>query len=385
MKKSCGIFTNIAPIYSRPLWYELSISKNVDYFFYSSRTGFSGIKTIDINESKFYNNHGKLNWRFLKNMYIKNILFFQTGIIRNCLVARYDAYIINGEMQCISNWVAALVCKVRKKPVLFWSHGIYGDETRIKRTLRMLFYKIADYHLLYGERSRHLMINSGFSAERIYTVFNSLDYPAHKKLYEKMNQADLKVLKMELFPIQSELPVIIFIGRLTMHKKVSYLLDAVYKSKQKGNYYNCVIVGSGSEFGNLLQLSQSLGISEQVCFYGPCYDENINARLIMMADCCISPGNIGLTAIHSLSLGTPVITHRNFFNQGPEVETIIEDKTGLFFEEDDVKDLSDKIDDMILNRKKLSMKKYCIEQIEKCWNPRNQASVFDKAVLKSTE
>ncbi len=384
MKKSCGFFTNIAPLYSRALWYELSASKEVEYYFYSSRYGFSGIKTMDINESKFANENGKLNWQFLKNIIIKNILFWQIGLISKCLKTNYDAYIIYGEMHNISNWIAALICKMKKKPVLFWGHGFYGNEKFIKKNIRLLFYKIADYHLVYGNRSKRLMIESGFNPDKIYTVYNSLDHSIHKKLYEERNQSDLENLKTKLFSDKSELPVIIFIGRLTKEKKISYLLEAIGLSKKKGNNYHCLIVGGGSEMERLKQLSLSFEIIDSVCFYGPSYDENINARLIMLSECCVSPGNVGLTAIHSLSLGTPVITHSNWFNQGPEVEAVIQDETGLFFCENDVNSLSEAIDDLVLNRKKLLMEPNCLKQIEEFWTPKKQAAAFDEAIINST-
>jgi glycosyltransferase involved in cell wall biosynthesis len=383
MKKSCGFFTNIAPLYSRPLWYELSASKEVDYFFYSSRYGFSGIKTIDVNESKYVNGNGKLNWQFLKNILIKNILFWQIGIISECFKTNFDAYILYGEMHNLSNWITALICKIRKKPVLFWGHGLYGNERFTKKNIRLLFYKIADYHLVYGSRSKNLMIESGFKPDKIYTVYNSLDYSVHKKLYEERNKYDLEKLKTKLFSYKSEFPVIIFIGRLTKEKKISYLLEAIWLSKKRGNNYHCLIVGGGSELNSLRELSFSFEISDSVCFYGPSYDENINAKLIMLSDCCVSPGNVGLTAIHSLSLGTPVITHSNWFNQGPEVEAVIQDETGLFFEENNVYSLSEVIDDLVLNRKKLLMEPNCIKQVEEFWNPEKQAAVFDAAVINS--
>ncbi|MCE5344861.1 MAG: glycosyltransferase [Bacteroidales bacterium] len=383
MKIKCGFFTNIAPLYSRPLWYQLSESDKVDYFFYSSRYGFSGIKTIDINESKSENENGKLNWFFLKNLFIKNLVFYQAGIISKCLKTNYDVYILYGEMHCISNWIAGLICKARKKPVLFLGHGIYGNEKHIKKTIRLLYYRIADYHLVYGSRSRNLMVESGFDLNKIYVVYNSLDYNLHRKLYEERDQNELDRLRYKLFSDNSKLPVVIFIGRLTEEKKISYLLEAVLLSKKKGNDFNCLIVGGGSESDNLRNLSGSMGISDNVYFYGPSYDETINAKLIMLSECCVSPGNVGLTAIHSLSLGTPVITHGNMFNQGPEAEAVIQDKTGLFFEENNVKSLSDAIDDMILKRKKLTMEADCIEQVKEFWNPVKQTAIFDKAVLNS--
>ncbi len=383
MRKSCGFITNIAPLYVKPLWLKLTESLNVDYVFFSSRMGFADIKTIDINESKSINSNAIFTWFFIRNIYLKQILFYQIGATYRCMKTDYDAYIINGEAQCISNWFSAIICRIRNKPVLFWGHGIKGNENRIKKAVRILFYKLADYHLIYGNRSRVLMIKSGFDPDRIYTVYNSLDFELHRELYASRNLNDQKNTIKELFPNNSMRPIVIFIGRLTRQKKISYLLEAISLCKNKGIIINCLIIGGGSDSEYLIELSNSLDINELVCFFGPCYDERINAKMIMMADCCVSPGNVGLTAIHSLSLGTPVITHDNLNNQGPEVEAIIENETGLFFEENNVNSLSVAIENLIFNLRKSSMESHCLKQISEYWNQVKQAAVFDEVVIKA--
>jgi len=385
MKRTCGIFTNIAPLYSKPLWYELAASKNVNYTFYSSRSGFSGIKTIDINESKNINANGRLNWFFLKSIFIRNALVFQFGLIAKCFKTNFDCYILLGEMYSFSNWIAALICKARRKPLLFWGHGLYGNENIIKKTFRLLYYKIADFHLVYGNRSRNILIESGFNPDKIYTIYNSLDYHLHCKFYQGRNSDDLERLKKTLFTGNYTLPIVIFIGRLTKDKKNSLLLEAIRLCKIRGNSYNCLIVGGGAEIDNLRTLSDSKGISDSVLFFGPSYDEAINSQLIMLAECCVSPGNVGLTAIHSMTLGTPVITHGNMCNQGPEAEAVLEGVTGAFFEENNVDSLSRVIDEMILTKGKRKMEANCVKQIRDYWNPGKQKEIFDRAVLNSIE
>ena len=74
-------------------------------------------------------------------------------------------------------------------------------------------------------------------------------------------------------------------------------------------------------------------------FFGPCYDESKIAELIFNADICLSPGNAGLTSIHVLTYGTPVITHNNSVHQMPEFESIIDGKNGTFFEENNLDDM----------------------------------------------
>jgi len=154
--------------------------------------------------------------------------------------------------------------------------------------------------------------------------------------------------------------------------------------KEKGNEINCLIVGGGEPEGeNLEKLVLGLDIKERVYFYGPCYDEILNSKFIMLSQCCVSPGNVGLTAIHSLSLGTPVITHENLYNQGPEAESIIPNRTGFFFKENDTSSLSGCIENMVLNRLKLSMETDCIKEIEDHWNPKNQSEIIEKAVINA--
>lgn len=71
-------------------------------------------------------------------------------------------------------------------------------------------------------------------------------------------------------------------------------------------------------------------VDKNVWFYGSCYDEQTNAELIYNADMCVAPGNVGLTAIHAMTFGCPVITHSDFKWQMPEFEAIHPGKTGDF-------------------------------------------------------
>lgn len=385
MKPVCAIFTNVAPMYSRPLWYQLTSSPNVEYVFYSSENGFDGIKTIDISESNSVSEKGTLKWFFIKNILIGNIIVWQTGIISKCITTNYDAYILYGEMNSISNWLAAIICRIRSKPLLFWGHGLYGNEKKIKKFFRLSYYRLANSHLVYSNMSRNYLIDSGFDRDKILTVYNSLDFCTHMEQYSGRNPSELNDLRLNLFPDHPDLPVILFIGRLTKEKKISLLIQSLNECRSRGNLYNCLLIGNGEEYSELKKLSHLQGLEGYINFYGTSYDETINSKLIMMSDCCVSPGNVGLTAIHSLSLGTPVITHSNFFNQGPEVEAVIPGETGLFFTENNILSLSYVIDDMLLNRKKIFMESKCIEQVKSFWTPANQATIFDKAVTEAVK
>ena len=61
------------------------------------------------------------------------------------------------------------------------------------------------------------------------------------------------------------------------------------------------------------------------------------------ASVCVCPAAVGLTAIHALSYGCPVISNDNVETQMPEFESIVEGETGSLFKENDIEDLVEKI------------------------------------------
>ena len=156
------------------------------------------------------------------------------------------------------------------------------------------------------------------------------------------------------------------------------------KLAKKGNYYNIIFVGDGTEKQNLQELAASLNLSDNVWFYGACYDEKQISEFIYNADLCVSPGNVGLTAMHAMVFGTPVISHNNFPMQMPEFEAIIENKTGAFFTEDDIDSLADSIYHWFENHTdRESVRKDCFTVIQEKYNPYKQIETFKKVILKT--
>ena len=113
-------------------------------------------------------------------------------------------------------------------------------------------------------------------------------------------------------------------------------------------------------------------------FYGACYDESKLASFIFNSHCTVSPGNIGLTGIHSFTYGTPVITHNNFNNQMPEVESIVNGVNGFFFKEGNIGSLNETIKN-ILNSN-ADFRPMCREAIEKFYNPMYQIKILKEVI-----
>jgi len=370
------IFTNIAPHYRASLWLKLLKNNNYEtHFFYGSHLK-SGIQSINFSTKEFTPYNNQLHQ--IKNFWFKSkLLVWQKDVISQCLKTKFDQAIFLGEMYCLSTWIAAIICRFRGIRVAFWGHGIYDNEGKLKLFIRKTFYRLANKHLLYERRAKKIMHKHGFNPQSLYVVFNSLDYDKHKTLREKYKNIN----KPDVYPFfsNSSLPVIVFIGRLTSVKKLDMLLDAVIQMNAESVEVNLVFIGDGPE-RKALELAGKKGIEKRwLHFTGACYNEENICRYLSAADLCVSPGNVGLTAIHALSLGTPVATHSNFANQMPEAETITEGYNGFFFKENDGTDLKSKIQKWLkTNTKRNKIRELCYEVIDKYYNPNYQLTVFER-------
>jgi glycosyltransferase involved in cell wall biosynthesis len=373
--KTLYFFSNIASHYRAPLWGKLLDSPDFQFHLFFGKNKQWEIKEIDFKEEPFKNNQQRLHK--LTNYWAKGrFLIWQSDVIKRCLNDKIDIAIFLGEFQVISTWLAVLFCKMRGIKVVFWTHGLYGNESVLLKTLRVCFYKTADEILLYEERAKELLSREGIKEKRMKVIYNSLNYDKHLEL--RNSSKITKNLTQGYFK-NSKIPYLIFIGRLTKLKKLSLLIEALFTINQIDDKLNLILVGNGEEKESLKILIQELNLQDHVYLYGACYDETILASLIYNAILCVSPGNVGLTAIHSLSFGTPVCTHHNYFNQMPEVGVIKEDRNGCFFNENDSKSLSITIQKWVetsLDREEI--RKECYLQVDKYYNPNYQLEVINK-------
>ncbi|WP_396638165.1 glycosyltransferase [Maribacter sp. R77961] len=381
MKPTIHLYNNIASHYTEPLMLRLLESEFFDLKFSTGENKEWDIATIDFSKENFSSLHEKLG--SVNNIWIKGkYLFWQQGVLSRCLFGKkVDLIILLGEFAILSNWLGALACRLRGIPVAFRGHGLYGNEGPFKLFVRKTYYRLANMHMLYERRSKQLMIKEGFIAEKIHVVFNSLDYDYHKSQREKFKM----VPKSEAFDFfdHPEYQTLLFIGRLTKIKRLHYLIETAERINENSAIkVNLLIIGDGSEKESLEKLASKKLDKGNYHFFGSCYDESIICKLLSKADLCVSPGNVGLTCIHSLSMGTPVCTHNNFNNQMPEVEAIEDGKTGVFFEENNKEDMYLKTKGWLEKNqvKSNDIINDCYEIIDKYYNPFFQEKVYARVV-----
>lgn len=341
-----------------------------------------GIKGIDPKFANIPRERGGLKWTFAKNYlpFGKKIpIYWQPGIFKRFLKKDYDAVIMLGSIYYISYVLSIPLLKFSKIPIIFWSHGFLGKDSKVIEYLRHLLYKQGDGFLLYGNRAKGIMERSGnYKNKRLHVIYNSLDYEPLKEI--NVPGKELFIIRKELFKYPN-IPVVIATGRVTREKSFDYLLNALNISINKYKKgFNLLIIGDGPELVRLKSFAEEKGLLDYVSFSGEIYGKDI-FKFLMASELCVIPGNVGLSAMHAFSVGLPVISHDNFDIQMPEFEAIIEGKTGSFYKYGDIEDLVSKIHYWIFSKERLKdAKNHCLLVTSDRYNVVNQVKVIKECL-----
>ena len=364
-KKICCIF-NLGPHYNYPLYVEMSKELHCDFYIGDHLPYF--IKTFEYNSLP--NFKGTLRNKFLHNFY------WQVGAIK-LLFKPYHTYIMTGEPYCLSHWILLILSKFTKKRMIAWTHGWYGRETTLKKTIKKAFFHLFNHILSYNEYAIQLMEKEGFDRKKMTCIANSLDSDRIKLIRQQLKDTDIFSQHFG-----NTNPVLIYCGRIQKSKQIDMIIDSIERMNNEDFKVNFVIVGKDVEQTGLSEYVNKKHLQEQVWFYGACYDDAILGELFYNATVCVSPGNVGLTAIHALSFGCPVVTHNNFAYQGPEFEAIIPNYTGDYFQQGNIEDLTNKIRKWAQrnNIERAQTRQIAFKEIERKWDIHQQIKTLQTII-----
>ncbi|HZU62862.1 MAG TPA: glycosyltransferase family 4 protein [Novosphingobium sp.] len=332
----------------------------MDFTFYADPDPIDGIVALDSGLLKRFVPSACRYWRHL---------IWQPNAVKVALERPgYDAIVYLASPYFLSTWVGAALARLRGIRVLFWGHGWLHAEPPGKAWLRRTYFALANKMLVYAPRAVKLGARAGYPAERIKVVYNSLDVAKADAVIARIEDGSLQGVEPAALFAHPDRPVVICTARLIDLCRFDLLIDAAAQLARRGRPVNVLLVGNGPERAALEAQAKALGVD--VHFYGACYDEDVLGQLLYKADLTVSPGKIGLTAMHTLMYGTPALTHDNFDQQMPEVEALMADGVGALFSLEVPGDLADKIEAWFARpASRAETRALCREEIRRHWTP----------------
>lgn len=309
-------------------------------------------------------------------------LSWQPAAVRAVIRYRPDVVIAQGSPYEITAWILTVVGRLSGIPVLLWTHGLQGEESGVKWMIRACLFRLSRGLLLYGDHAKRLLIAKGFAADRLHVIYNSLDDSRQAAVSERITSEDCGAFRRSL-GIGSQGRVICFTGRLQPVKRLPWLLKALSRVVRQGRNVHLVLVGDGSERPVLESLTQELGLARFVHFLGATYDESRLGLVLSASDLAVVPSGAGLSVMHALGYGTPVLLHDRVEEHFPEWEAVKEGETGWFYRYDDLSDCAEKIIEALFPfSRKPAMAAACRSVITSRYNTATHASLLTNAIAR---
>lgn len=305
----------------------------------------------------------------IKNISLGHRLFYQSGVVSAILRGRYDVIVLWGGATILSNWFALVAAKIRNVRIVFWGHGFYGNEGAVKLAFRSFFYRFADSNFLYGKHAQRIL-SERLPDANSEVIYNSLDVDRIRDCAESARQQSMGY-KWDL----------IYVGRLTTIKRLDLLIDAVAILQKQGRSLKVLMVGEGEVQSVLMSRASSMSVSDCFEWVGACYEEQRLSDYFSESRFCVSPGNIGLMAMHALYNNTPIITHGDLTNQMPEAEAVQHGENGFLFQREVVSSLSAAINEA-MNSDYETLRANCFPSVREHYSPEFQSGVFWSGISK---
>jgi glycosyltransferase involved in cell wall biosynthesis len=94
-------------------------------------------------------------------------------------------------------------------------------------------------------------------------------------------------------------------------------------------------------------LAVSSGVADRIIWLGPVYSEDELAPWFLSADLFLHPAAIGLSLLHAMGYGLPVVTQDDASGHMPEFAAFRNGETGLLYASGDMSDFCNKVRTLI--------------------------------------
>lgn len=174
------------------------------------------------------------------------------------------------------NLMGNLIRRHAKAPVVTTVHSDYRLDylgrpvARLSYgTTNMLALRRVNYYIGVSDPMTDILIERNFPADRIYTIYNGIDFKTPIQCVPKEEYLSSLGLTYEEGDVVAGIA-----ARLTPVKDYPTLLKAVKLASEKNPRLKLVAAGDGEDRQKLEDLAKSLGIADRVCFAGWVTDMN---------------------------------------------------------------------------------------------------------------
>ena len=184
--------------------------------------------------------------------------------------------------------------------------------------------------------------------------------------------AALKLVNKK-FNLDKDMPVFLFVGRLTNLKNIFFIAKALKKLKDQGKKFKMFYVGSGPDENKLKDLVKELGLEDDVILTGRIMDRDLLKAIYFRAKLFLFPSMYdanSLVQIEAASQKTPTI-----FLEGSATSASVTNDVNGFLAKNDIDAFAEKIKEVLENDELYeAVKKNAFNDLYHSWDDRVQVA-----------
>ena len=272
----------------------------------------------------------------------KNIFFIFLNIFYIFLKIKLNKINIVHARSRAPAWSAFFASKLARVKLVTTFHGTYNFKTRIKKFYNSVMVK--SDHVIAGSDFILNHIHSNYDIKAKSTVVKrGID----EKYFSKKNVSDQEIKKLkDSMNIHDKKFIILFPGRLTYWKGQKLFIESLNILNQKKlleNVYAFIIGGHQGRINykeELIQMIKNYKLEDKLMIAHSLSKMPVAYSIAnLVVSCSTEPEAFGRISVEAQSMEKPVLAS----DIGGSLETVINNKTGWLFKNNDIHDLSEKI------------------------------------------
>ena len=255
--------------------------------------------------------------------------FYQTGLLK----LKHPVILSYGNLNNIALWLLLLKSSIfTGQNIILHGQGLYNGAGFVKRIMYKAALSLADAYICYNAFSRSETI-------KVLPQFKMKLHFASNTLFLNTSIDEKELIS------KNERKDILYVGRLRNGCGLELLIEALKQLKIDAANKVCLkIIGEGELFE---EYKKQYSDYSNIVFLGAIYEEEEILKVSKTCFCGIYPGDAGLSVVHYMSMGLPIIIHDSFnLHMGPEPAYVKEGQCGVFFERNNASSMAQAVEKM---------------------------------------
>lgn len=244
--------------------------------------------------------------------------------LRSC-----DLVIVEQAIRNLETYELLARSTVSGRRLALWGHGrtYTRPHSALHEGLKQFLTRRGSWFFSYTSGGARHVVRHGFDPDRVTVVNNSLDTRELSRRVEETTPAEARQAAAEL--AVNPASTCLFVGGLDESKRLEFLLAAGERISRAIPDFALLVAGDGTQRALVERAAES---TRWLRYVGRA-DAVVKARLAAVSRLMLMPGAIGLVAVDSFVLGTPVVTTA-WPLHGPESEYLQPDWNAVITPDD---------------------------------------------------